>query len=69
MQELDKCLPCREEMDNLERRATEWIRRQGYNEENLPNDEFVQMKYAYIAGALEQQLRFVDCDETLPPWW
>lgn len=68
-QQIDKCLTCREEMDDLERSATEWIRRQGYNEENLPNDEFVQMKDAYIAGALEQELRFVDCDETLPPWW
>lgn len=68
-QQIDKCLTCGEEMSDLERRATEWIRRQGYNEENLPNDEFVQMKEAYIAGALEQELRFVDCDETLPPWW
>ena len=67
-QQIDRCLSCREEMDDLERRATEWIRRQGYNEENLPNDEFVQMKDAYTAGALEHELRFVDYNETFPYW-
>lgn len=33
--------------DNI---AVEWIRSQGWNEENLPSDEFAQMLQAYIAG-------------------
>ena len=48
-------------IDELEKRANEWIRSQGYNEENLPNDEYVQMKDAFIAGARDYQYRSVFC--------
>lgn len=44
-------------IDELEKRANEWIRSQGYNEENLPNDEYVQMKDAFIAGARDYRKR------------
>lgn len=37
----------------LKNKATEWIRSQGWSEENLPNDEYIQMCEAYIAGAKE----------------
>lgn len=43
------------EDEELENKATEWIRSQGWSEENLPNDEYVQMYDAYIAGAKENQ--------------
>ena len=45
------------EFEDLEKRANEWIKSQGYNEENLPNDEYVQMKDAFIAGARDYQYR------------
>ena len=48
-------------IDELEKRANEWIRSQGYNEENLPNDEYVQMKDAFIAGARDYQYRSIVC--------
>lgn len=48
-------------IDELEKRANEWIRSQGYNEENLPNDEYVQMKDAFIAGARDYQYRSIIC--------
>lgn len=49
------------ELEDLEKRANEWIRSQGYNEENLPNDEYVQMKDAFIAGARDYQYRSIVC--------
>lgn len=48
-------------IDELEKRANEWIRSQGYNEENLPNDEYVQMKDAFIAGSRDYQYRSIIC--------
>ena len=30
--------------------AVDWIRSQGWNEETLPSDEFLQMKKAFLAG-------------------
>lgn len=39
----------------LEEKATEWVRNQGWSEENLPSDEYIQMCNAYIAGAKENQ--------------
>ena len=48
-------------IDELEKRANEWIRSQGYNEENLPNDEYVQMKDAFIAGARDYRYKSVVC--------
>lgn len=33
-----------------EEMAVDWIRSQGWNEENLPSDELLQMKKAYLAG-------------------
>ena len=48
-------------IDELEKRANEWIRSQGYNEENLPNDEYVQMKDAFIAGARDYQYMSIIC--------
>lgn len=30
--------------------AIDWIRSQGWNEENLPSDELLQMEQAYLAG-------------------
>lgn len=33
-----------------EEMAVNWIRSQGWNEENLPSDELLQMKKAYLAG-------------------
>ena len=60
----DKCLSCEDEateLKDLEKRANEWIRSQGYNEENLPNDEYVQMKDAFIAGARDYQYKSVVC--------
>ena len=39
----------------LKNKATEWIRSQGWSEENLPNDEYIQMCDAYVAGAKEMQ--------------
>lgn len=39
--------------EELKNKATEWIRSQGWNEENLPNDEYIQMCDAYVAGAKE----------------
>ena len=33
-----------------EEMAVDWIRSQGWNEENLPSDEFLQMKKAFLAG-------------------
>ena len=60
----DKCLSCAEEakeLEDLEKRANEWIRSQGYNEENLPNDEYVQMKDAFIAGARDYRYMSVVC--------
>ena len=65
----DKCLSCAEEakeLEDLEKRANEWIRSQGYNEENLPNDEYVQMKDAFIAGARDYRYMSVVCESTLP---
>ena len=65
----DKCLSCEDEateLKDLEKRANEWIRSQGYNEENLPNDEYVQMKDAFIAGARDYRYRSVVCESTLP---
>ena len=53
------------ELEDLEKRANEWIRSQGYNEENLPNDEYVQMKDAFIAGARDYRYRSVVCESTL----
>lgn len=41
--------------EELVKKATEWIRSQGWSEENLPNDEYVQMCDAYVAGAKENQ--------------
>ena len=48
-------------IDELEKHANEWIRSQGYNEENLPNDEYIQMKDAFIAGARDYRYRSVVC--------
>ena len=48
-------------IDELEKHANEWIRSQGYNEENLPNDEYTQMKDAFIAGARDYQYRSIIC--------
>ena len=48
-------------IDELEKQANEWIRSQGYNEENLPNDEYIQMKDAFIAGARNYRYRSVVC--------
>ena len=48
-------------IDELEKHANEWIRSQGYNEENLPNDEYTQMKDAFIAGAHDYRYRSVVC--------
>ena len=65
----DKCLSCAEEakeLEDLEKRANEWIKSQGYNEENLPNDEYVQMKDAFIAGARDYRYMSVVCESTLP---
>ena len=56
---------CAEELEDLEKRANEWIRSQGYNEENLPNDEYVQMKDAFIAGARDYRYRSIVCESTL----
>ena len=53
------------ELEDLEKRANEWIKSQGYNEENLPNDEYVQMKDAFIAGARDYRYRSVVCESTL----
>ena len=39
--------------EELEDKATDWIRSQGWSEENLPSDEYVQMQTAYVAGAKE----------------
>ena len=39
--------------EELGKKATEWIRSQGWSEENLPNDEYIQMCDAYIASAKE----------------
>lgn len=33
-----------------EEMALNWIRSQGWNEENLPSDEFGQMFQAFLAG-------------------
>lgn len=33
--------------------ATKWIRSQGWSEESLPSDEYIQMCDAYVAGAME----------------
>lgn len=33
-----------------EEMAVNWIRSQGWNEENLPSDEFGQMLQAFLAG-------------------
>ena len=41
--------------EEIKEKATEWIRSQGWSEENLPNDEYVQMCDAYIAGAKENR--------------
>lgn len=63
------CKSCAEEakeLEDLEKRANEWIRSQGYNEENLPNDEYAQMKDAFIAGARDYRYRSVVCESTLP---
>jgi hypothetical protein len=35
----------------IQEKATEWIRSQGWSEENLPNDEYIQMCDAFLAGA------------------
>ena len=48
-------------IDELEKHANEWIRSQGYNEENLPNDEYTQMKDAFIAGASYYRYRSIIC--------
>ena len=48
-------------IDELEKHANEFIRSQGYNEENLPNDEYTQMKDAFIAGALYYRYRSIIC--------
>ena len=53
------------ELEDLEKRANEWIKSQGYNEENLPNDEYVQMKDAFIAGARDYRYMSVVCESTL----
>ncbi|MBR1536020.1 MAG: hypothetical protein IJ630_03685, partial [Treponema sp.] len=39
--------------EELEDKATDWIRSQGWSEENLPSDEYMQMRTAYVAGAKE----------------
>lgn len=49
------------ELEDLEKRANGWIRSQGYNEENLPNDEYTQMKDAFIAGARDYRYMSVVC--------
>ena len=36
-----------------EEMAIDWIRSQGWNEENLPSDELPQMKKAFLAGLKE----------------
>lgn len=36
--------------DNELDMAVNWIRSQGWSEENLPSDELLQMEQAYIAG-------------------
>lgn len=33
-----------------EEMAVNWIRSQGWNEENLPSDELLQMEQAFLAG-------------------
>ena len=56
------CLSCIEESE-LECEATDWIRSQGWSEETLPNDEYVQMKDAYIAGAKRYRQQFDDTNK------
>ena len=76
MQEYNRCLTCGDEIPNgrlyclscieesaLECKATKWIRDQGWDEETLPNDEYVQMKEAYIAGAKEYKQRYIDMNK------
>lgn len=46
-------------MTELKEKATEWIRSQGWSEENLPNDEYIQMCDAYIAGAKELENEYI----------
>lgn len=36
--------------EELENKATDWIRSQGWSEENLPSDELLQMEQAFLAG-------------------
>lgn len=57
----ESCAEESKELEDLEKRANEWIKSQGYNEENLPNDEYVQMKDAFIAGARDYQYMSVVC--------
>lgn len=47
----------------LEKKATEWIRSQGWSEENLPNDEYIQMCDAYIAGAKAIQQEIIEIEK------
>ena len=48
--------------EELENKATEWIRSQGWSEENLPNDEYIQMCDAYVAGAKENGVIWHDLE-------
>ena len=36
--------------EEIEAEANEWIRSQGWSEETLPSDEYIQMVSAYVAG-------------------
>ena len=41
--------------EQIKQKAEEYIKKLGYTEENLPNDEHRQMLDAYIAGVTELQ--------------
>ena len=45
--------------EEIEDKATDWIRAQRWNEENLPSDEYLQMQAAYKAG-FEEGSRIAD---------
>lgn len=47
-------------MSEVTSKATHWIRQQGYNEENLPGDEYRQMLQAYEAGYREREKEHIE---------
>ena len=53
--------------EELKQKAEEYIKKLGYTEENLPNDEHRQMLDAYIAGATENGVQWHEvADGDLP---